>query len=227
LTKENVLLFTVLFLMAIFPNNGLAQKTIKTTQYTIVIDPGHGGKDNGIVSPKGLKEKNFTLSLARKIARQLETRYNVLLTRTSDMDSSQRDRIFIANSNHADFFLSIHLHQSSQASVFFYYFNPPEPYKPSTTGSENTWKLQPLAHQSKSKQAVNSFLHIFSASPKPVRIFSKGAPIKILEGTTMPAILMEPLSFSTLPLDSGQMDSVLDENARLISKSIDHYFSSI
>lgn len=213
--------------MAILPNNGLAQKKIKTTQHTIVIDPGHGGKDNGIVSSKGLEEKNITLNLARKTAQQLETRYNVLLTRTSDMALSQQERIFIANSNHANLFLSIHLHQSNHASVFFYYFNPPESYKPSTTGSANTWKLQPLTHQSKSKQAVNSFLHIFSTSQKDIRIFSKGAPIKILEGTTMPGILMEPLSFSTLGLDSDQTTTVLDEYARLISESIDHYFSNI
>ena len=212
--------------MAALPNTGFAEKQIKTTQYTIVIDPGHGGKDIGLVSPKGLEEKNLTLSLAQKVAQQIETQYNVLLTRTSDMDTSPHERIFIANNNHADLFLSIHLHQSDQTSVFLYYFNPPQSYRPSMTDSVNTWKLQPLVHQSKSKQAVHSFLHIFSADKKTARLFSKGAPVKILEGTTMPAILMEPLSFSTLSLDPDQAQILIDESARLISKSIDHYFSN-
>ena len=224
MAKEIVLLFVIIAALMITASTGFGSKAIQTTQHIIVIDPGHGGTKNGLISSIGLKEKTITLKLAKKTAQQLETRYNVILTRTGDTDISPRERIFMANKNSADFFLSIHLHHSKEPSHFFYYFDPPEIYKGSTAAVKNTWKSQPLLHQSKSKQAVNSFLSIFLANKKTNYFFSKGAPIITLEGATMPAILIEPLSISTLPQHLDEIENILDEYALLIAKSIDLYF---
>ncbi|MCD4721737.1 MAG: N-acetylmuramoyl-L-alanine amidase [Desulfobacula sp.] len=229
MAKENFILFVVIITtLMIAPGTGFAQKTnraaIKTTQHVIVIDPGHGGTQNGLVTSSGLKEKTIALTLAEKTAQKLESRYNVFLTRTRDIDIPPRERIFITNKNSADLFLCIHLHYSSEPSGFFYYFDPPEPYRQSILASKNTWKSQSLLHQSGSKQAIDSFLNIFSAHKKANHFFSKGAPVKPLEGATMPAILIEPLSISLLPQHPDEIEKILDEYALLISKSIDLYF---
>jgi N-acetylmuramoyl-L-alanine amidase len=228
LAKQNFLLFIIITAILIAPGTGFAQKTnratIKTTQHIIVIDPGHGGAKNGLVAPSGLKEKTITLKLAKKTAQTLENRYNVFLTRTRDVDISPRERIFVTNKNSADLFLCIHLNYSSEPSGFFYYFDSPEPSRQSILAIETTWKSQPLIHQSGSKQAAASFLNIFTAHKKPNRFFSKGAPIMPLEGATMPAILIEPLSILLLPQHPDEIEKILDEYALLISKSIDLYF---
>jgi len=227
LAKEKILLLVIILSVLILPVTCFANKSIQTTQPIVVIDPGHGGSQNGLISSSGLEEKTIVLKLAQKTARKLETRYNVLLTRAGDIDMPARERIFTANKNRADLFVSIHLHNSSDPSGFFYYFNPPEPSKHLPFKTNNIWKLHPLLYQSKSKQAVYSFLNIFSLYKKPARFLSKSAPIILLEGADMPAILIEPLSISMLPQHPDEIDKILDEYALLISKSIDFYFKKI
>lgn len=84
----------------------------------IVLDPGHGGKDPGAVGPKGLREKDVVLALARRIKPQLEARgYEVLMTRDQDVFVELADRARFANENRADLFVSIHTNASKNRSV--------------------------------------------------------------------------------------------------------------
>lgn len=226
--KQTILLLIIIAAVWITPGTGSAQKsikaTIKTTQHIIVIDPGHGGTKNGFVTSSGLKEKTIALMLAQKTAQKLESRYNVFLTRTRDIDIPLRERVFTANKNSADLFICIHLNSSSEPIGFFYYFDLPESIRQSIPIQKNTWKSQPLIHQSESKRAVESFLSIFSAHKKTIHFFTKGVPIMPLEGATMPAILIEPLSIAQIPQHPDEIEKILDEYALLISKSIDLYF---
>lgn len=84
------------------------RKALKT--YTVVIDPGHGGKDPGALGPGGIREKDVVLDVARKVKRLLEKEhgYNVILTRDRDVYLSLEDRAAIANKKSADLFVSIH-----------------------------------------------------------------------------------------------------------------------
>lgn len=77
---------------------------------TIVIDPGHGGKDPGAISANGLQEKDVVLKVAKQVADLLkkETRYKVILTRNRDVFLPLEERTAIANANEADLFISIH-----------------------------------------------------------------------------------------------------------------------
>jgi N-acetylmuramoyl-L-alanine amidase len=80
----------------------------------VVIDAGHGGPDNGMTGPIGTPawfvEKDVTLSVAKKVAAVLRARgVDVLLTRTTDTLIALSDRGRIANSNHGDVFISIHV----------------------------------------------------------------------------------------------------------------------
>ncbi len=82
---------------------------------TIVIDPGHGGTNEGAIGIAGIHEKHLTLKLALLLADRLKTKYpdiNVILTRESDQTLSLNDRIAIANAAHADLFLSLHFNSS-------------------------------------------------------------------------------------------------------------------
>jgi len=75
---------------------------------TIVIDPGHGGKDPGAVCAN-VREKDIVLKAAKKIAAKLAAKnYNVIMTRTEDVFIPLKDRTKIADSARADLFVSIH-----------------------------------------------------------------------------------------------------------------------
>jgi N-acetylmuramoyl-L-alanine amidase len=80
----------------------------------VVIDAGHGGPDNGMTGPVGnspwFVEKNVTLAVAQKLATVLRARgYDILMTRTTDTLIALADRGKIANNNHGDVFISIHV----------------------------------------------------------------------------------------------------------------------
>lgn len=77
---------------------------------TIVLDPGHGGKDPGC-SGKYSQEKHIALYIAKGLSEKLKTAFpdlNVILTRTDDTFIPLNERASIANSNNADLFISIH-----------------------------------------------------------------------------------------------------------------------
>lgn len=77
----------------------------------VVLDPGHGGRDPGAISPHGGgREKNVTLALARAIRDELAAsgRVRVALTRDEDSFIPLRDRYEIARRMRADLFVSIH-----------------------------------------------------------------------------------------------------------------------
>ncbi len=80
----------------------------------VVIDAGHGGPDNGMTGPIGTTpwfvEKDVTLSVAKKLSTVLRARgVDVLMTRTTDTLIALADRGKIANSNHGDVFISVHV----------------------------------------------------------------------------------------------------------------------
>ncbi len=108
------------------PNLGLplstpsqpAQPRAKSFQ-TIVIDPGHGGKDPGARGQRGTEEKDITLKVALKL-RDLLSRQpgvRVLMTRERDQFVELEDRAKFANGQGADLFVSIHVNSHPQRSV--------------------------------------------------------------------------------------------------------------
>lgn len=84
----------------------------KFKDITIVIDPGHGGKDPGGVG-NGLKEKDLTLAIALLLGAILKAfGINIIYTRTTDVYVSLSTRAKIANDAKADLFISIHINAS-------------------------------------------------------------------------------------------------------------------
>lgn len=92
----------------------------------VVIDPGHGGKDPGAISRRGIKEKDINLIVAKELANILKKNYGyeVILTREDDIFLPLYERTKIANRNNADLFVSIHCNasRSRKLSGFEVYF---------------------------------------------------------------------------------------------------------
>ena len=86
---------------------------------TIVIDPGHGGKDPGAHGKHGTLEKDITLKVALKLRYLLSKQpgFRVLMTRDRDVFVELEDRAKFANGNGADLFVSIHVNSHPQRSV--------------------------------------------------------------------------------------------------------------
>ncbi|MCS7245527.1 MAG: N-acetylmuramoyl-L-alanine amidase [candidate division WOR-3 bacterium] len=82
----------------------------------IIIDPGHGGKDPGAIGKWGIKEKDITLSVSKKIANILRKEYGfkVVLTRETDTFVSLKERAEIANTLKAKLFVSIHCNYAKE-----------------------------------------------------------------------------------------------------------------
>lgn len=81
----------------------------------IVIDPGHGGVEEGAIGPTGLKEKEVNLKVAIKLAHLLEKEgAQVYLTRERDVTLSREDRVNFSLEKKADIFLSIHHNATPQ-----------------------------------------------------------------------------------------------------------------
>ena len=80
---------------------------------TVVLDPGHGGKDAGCTNALG-HEANYTLKVANLVKKQLEGKgYKVVMTRSSDVFISLQERVNIANAvSGRAIFVSVHFNNS-------------------------------------------------------------------------------------------------------------------
>lgn len=80
---------------------------------TVVIDPGHGGKDAGCISrDKKTYEKNIVLDVSKRLAEKISSAYPdvaVLMTRNNDTFVELENRAVVANKAGADLFISIHV----------------------------------------------------------------------------------------------------------------------
>ncbi|MDQ7830258.1 MAG: N-acetylmuramoyl-L-alanine amidase [Desulfovibrionaceae bacterium] len=86
------------------------------TVRTIMIDPGHGGKDPGAQGLGGLVEKDVNLRFAKILGKKLEEHgFQVLYTRTKDVFIPLEERTAMANAKKADLFVSIHCNAHGDA----------------------------------------------------------------------------------------------------------------
>lgn len=84
---------------------------------TVIIDPGHGGKDKGAYW-YGISEKTLTLDVAKKVESLLRSKgIKVLMTRKSDHYVSIQDRASLANKHSNAIFVSIHFNAHTNSSV--------------------------------------------------------------------------------------------------------------
>ncbi len=117
---------------------------------TIVIDPGHGGKDPG-TNGTFYKEKDIALSIALKLEEYFKKylpEVNVILTRRTDEFVELEERAQIANRNKADLFVSIHCNAAG---------------KPVMVKDPKTGKLRPK----RIKNSKGKYVIVETANPEP------------------------------------------------------------
>jgi len=194
----------------------------------VVLDPGHGGADEGTHAPGGLVEKELVLDVALRLGKLLEERLGteVIYTRTDDTFVPLEVRTEIANRKNADLFLSIHANSSpvrSVAGVETYYLNftgsrvDMEVAARENAGSERTIGelsdlLRKIARQDKQDESrefaarIQAAAYELSAQTNG-RIRNRGvkaAPFVVLIGAEMPSVLTE-IGFLTNPREEANM----------------------
>lgn len=179
---------------------------------TIVIDPGHGGKDPGAVY-NGLKEKDIVLEISKYLYEYLKADpdLNIHLTRDRDIFIPLEERTAIANKLKADIFVSIHANAAKNRAAtgletfVFNVTNDRAALEVAALENQATTKsisdlqgiLKDILKYSKLEESVSLAGSVQSCLVKNVKATAKQnlgvkqAPFYVLVGATMPAILVE------------------------------------
>ncbi len=108
----------ILFVTGLLAASIQLQRNADAAVFKVVIDPGHGGADEGTVYSSGrtrIAEKTVTLQLSRQIANLLRSQgVSVTLTRNEDREVPLPERTALANRLKADVFISIHINSTDK-----------------------------------------------------------------------------------------------------------------
>jgi N-acetylmuramoyl-L-alanine amidase len=218
---------------------------------TIVIDPGHGGKDPGAVCAN-VREKDIVLKASKKIAAKLaEEDYNVIMTRTEDVFIPLKDRTEIADSARADLFVSIHCNAAPNKRAM----NGTETYflsaarsdwartveatensairyeaKDGSSLSELDYILNDLAQTQFLEESQQAGICIQESMVQKLGLYNRGlkqANFYVLRLNYMPAVLVE-IAFITHPEDRKKLldDKFLEKACDAIVEGIEAYAKS-
>ena len=195
----------------------------------IVIDAGHGGKDPGALGYcRGAREKDITLSIARKLKTKLKAKIGceVIMTRTNDKFLTLEERTALANTKEADLFISIHVNAHRNKSAYgteTYFLNLATDEEAirvaameNATSTKNISDLQTILMDLMQNAKINESSRLASYVQRNMvqqlrkkygKVRDKGvkqAPFYVLLGAQMPAILVET-SFISNPRECKRL----------------------
>jgi N-acetylmuramoyl-L-alanine amidase len=179
----------------------------------VVIDPGHGGSDPGAMM-RGMREKEITLDIARRLASLLRTGgFEVVMTREGDETMTRQPPVKAAKAANGDVFLSIHINsipEPTRRGVETYVLGPTsDPQVERLAGAENSGSGYSLSdfrrllegvyvdvrHDESRRFAQAVQRRMFAAlrrvNPGLDDRSVKKAPFVVLVGTEMPGVLTE------------------------------------
>lgn len=82
---------------------------VQAKDFVVVVDPGHGGTQDGASGPNGTLEKTVALQISKRLRTQLQAiGATVHLTREGDTDLQLAERVAWANRKEPDLFISVH-----------------------------------------------------------------------------------------------------------------------
>ena len=227
-------------------------KLIKRYSQTIVIDPGHGGKDSGAVGYNRLQEKRAVLSIALKLRDELKKRgYKVIMTRSRDKFIDLKNRTHFANKNKADLFISIHANaiegskKYSVKGIETFYLSPARSERAKRAAAKEN-KASLINMDAISKNTLLNFLNRFKINQSrklAIDIQSnilrdlrqkydgvedgavRPAPFWVLVGAGMPAVLIE-VGYITNPTEAKGLFNPFYQKllAKGIADGIEGYF---
>lgn len=227
------------------------EKTSISKNKTIVIDPGHGGKDCGAIGVEKVCEKTIVLQIGKYLNDELKRRgYKVFMTRQKDVFIGLRQRTSFANSKNADLFISIHANAIAENKAKF---EGVESYFLSTARSERAKKVAALENKDDtevmnyfSKQSFLNTLNtqrivasnklaidiqygmLQSLRTKYKQVVDGGVregPFWVLVGALMPSVLLE-VGYITHPKEGKYINqSAYQKSLALgIADGVDGYF---
>lgn len=216
-------------------------------KHVVVIDAGHGGKDPGAMALTGGKEKDITLQAALDLRDLLEKtgRYDVRLTRDSDVYVEHEDRVTKARNWGAELFISLHAdaagsNQVAGASV--YTISARGETRIDKEANKNDWKiaiedgtperlnglLEDLVKRetkTRSSEFAELLLPQLEKAGPVLRNTHRSAGYYVLLAPDVPAVLLE-LGFLTNADDAKRLQSSKGRAAaaKAIGAAIDAYF---
>ncbi len=198
--------------LPIVPSPGKEEKNRVSVIRTIVIDPGHGGYESGLVEGK-YREKSVVLDIARKLRALINKGASrSFLTRGSDRFMSQTERVMFSNNKDADIFISLHIgkHEGIVIYVPVLTENISEIVKPHLANKgqgEYIAESETLLNAMKEAVAANFDVDTLSVQPLPYSILSR------IESA---ALLIELPSFE----DAYYIEDMKEEIANTLYKGI-------
>ncbi len=217
---------------------------------TIVIDPGHGGKDCGAMGVDKVCEKKIVLNIGKYLRDELKGRgYKTYMTRDKDVFIGLRQRTNLANNKNADLFISIHANAIPENKAKF---EGVESYFLSTARSERAKKVAALENKDDtegmnyfSKQSFLNTLNtqrivasnrlaidvqygMLQSLRSKYKVVDGGVregPFWVLVGAVMPSVLLE-VGYITHPNEGKRLNQTAFQKniAKGIADGVDGYF---
>lgn len=218
----------------------------------VVLDPGHGGHDQGTKGPAGLLEKDLVLDVALRLGAMIEERMGgeVVYTRRTDDFVPLEERTAIANEEKADLFLSIHANSSpirrvSGAEVFYLNFTTSKEAldlaaKENAGHGKSIFELRELIQKIALKDKLEESREFAGFVQRELtrewkRLNSaardrgvKKAPFVVLIGASMPSVLAE-IGFLSNPRDEGLLKKpeYRERLAEALYRGVERYAQSL
>lgn len=205
-----------------------------TGKVVVVIDPAHGGRDEGVQLTRKVSEKDITLAVAALIKRDLEDSKNVMLrlTRATDTDMAMADRVGAAIKANADLFISLHVNagfekDSTGYELYFPGFKGQEGSKGALKG-ESAAIVRDMVRTKHLNESVR-FAQILQKKLDPVfPRMDRGlrdAPMLILQNLNIPAVVLE-IGFGSNATDRKKLqeESIQAAVAKAVADSVKEFF---
>ena len=221
--------------LTILPEAGAKSVYWGRSKRIIVLDPGHGGADEGVQSPDGILEKRVVLELSQKIAEKMTGPYRTILTRSDDYRLDTDRRTDVANTNSADIFISIHaagsFAQAAKGICIYYFKGTGAGDKENSVSQTNAQEPFPAWDHLQLKHIHTSRLlakHMKKQLSSLAQSTIKAAPLLVLRGADMPAVLIE-IGYLSNPKDVKKLRETqyLDKLVVAITNGINKFFNEL
>lgn len=232
----------------ITPSEPLRQRDRRGNgHHVIVVDAGHGGKDPGTQSARGLLERDVTLKAALYLKELLEKdpRYTVRLTRDNDRFIELEDRVTLARKWGADLFISLHADAAGSpdvAGASVYTISERGERRIDREADKNDWKIpietggskvvgsileDLVKRETKSHSAAfaEDLLPELKAAGPVLRGTHRNAGFYVLLAPDVPAVLLE-MGFLTNSEDARRLQSRSGraKSMEAVKRGIDKFF---
>ncbi len=217
----------------------------------IVIDAGHGGGDPGAIGKAGLRERDVTLDVAKRLYSLLRSSgYSIIMTRSADVSVPLPRRVQIANNSKADLFISIHANANRVRSLsgfeVYCISGNINDYRRAVSAAEKDtlnlggdcilnpslnlktilWDMIYTSNKAQSLGLASDICRSISRNLNTRVIGIKGANFYVLKGTSMPGILVE-IGFLSNPSEERMIrnSSYRQQVASAIAEAVEDFAS--